>query len=796
MLKNYFKIAFRNLWKNKSTSFINIFGLGIAIFSSILIFLYVSFEFSFDKFHSKADRIYRVLLEDNNLGVSENLAGINFMAMGPALKDRLPEVVEQVRYMDSGRELVTIDDRSFYTQDLVYTTSSLFTVFDFELLQGDPENVLSAPRKAVLTEAWKEKLFGDENPIGKTFELNNEEIYEVTGVMKDVPANSHLQMDVVLSMVPTEADSNFARRLESWGNIGMPTYVLLDRPSSAQKVQDELMPLLRDNVEWGTFGQQLQPFLDAHLQSSGILYDGHNQFKTDIDYVYTLIIVAFFIIIIAAFNFMNLSTARSTNRAKEVGLRKVVGAARGQMIVQFLLESVILCFTSLIIGLLLVEAFAPMLGLPIEGSFILHFVTNSNLLLGLIGSITLLGLLSGLYPAFVLSGFKPITILRGSFGASKSGIWLRRILVVTQFTASIAMIIGTSVAYNQLEYIQNKNLGFQPEQVINIALDNQDLRAQAETFKNELRNISSIKGVGASSSMPGGGMSRWGGIRPDGYSEDETWVCSVMRVDDNYFSAVGMELSAGRTFSKEFPGDENESVMINESAVRELGWDDPIGKKFNFPGGRPSLTIVGVIKDFHFENMQHKIEPLIINYVPGASRIVSIKINAADVSSTLGQIEKLWNKVYPGYPFEYTFFDESFAQLFENDRNFAALVANFTWLAILIACLGLFGLAAFTGEQKTKEIGMRKVLGATVSGIMYLLSRDFAFLVIISSVLAVPIAYIAMSGWLESFVYRTEMNPLLFLGSAVVALFVAILTISYHTFKAANLNPIDSLRNE
>ncbi|MBU1099742.1 MAG: ABC transporter permease [Bacteroidetes bacterium] len=795
MLNNYLKIAFRNLWKNKSTSIINILGLGIAIFSSILIFLYVSFEFSFDKFHSKADRIYRVLLEDNNLGVSENLAGINFMAMGPALKEELPEVVEQVRYRDSGRELITIGDQSFYTKDLVYTTSSLFSVFDFELIQGDPERVLSEPRKAVLTESWKEKLFGSENPIGKTIELNNEDVYEVTGIMKDVPANSHLQMDVLLSLVPTEADSNLARQLESWGRIGMPTYVLLDSPASAEKVQNALMPLLREHVEWGTFGQQLQPFLDAHLHSSGILYDGHNQFKTDIDYVYTLIIVAFFIIIIAAFNFMNLATARSTNRAKEVGLRKVVGAARGQMILQFLLESVILCFASLIIGLLLVEAFAPMLGLPIKGSFILYFFTNTNLLLGLVGSITLLGLLSGIYPAFVLSGFKPITILRGSFGTSKSGIWLRRVLVVTQFTASIAMIIGTSIAYNQLEYIQNKNLGFQPEQVINIALDNQVLQNQAETFKNELRNISSVKSVGASSTMPGNGMARWGGIRPDGYNADETWVCSVMWVDDNFFNTVGMELAKGRAFSKEFPADEQESVMINESAARELGWDDPIGKKFNFER-RPSLTIVGVIKDFHFENMQHKIEPLIINYVPNASRMLSIKTSAADVSSSLGQIEKLWKEVYPSYPFEYTFFDESFAQLFENDRKFAALVANFTWLAILIACLGLFGLAAYTGEQKTKEIGMRKVLGATVSGIMYMLSKDFALLVIISSVLAAPIAYLAMNSWLDSFVYRTDMDPLLFIGSAIVALVVAILTISYHTFKAANLNPVESLRNE
>ncbi len=796
MISNYFKIALRNLWKNKNTSFINILGLSIAIFASILIFLYVSFEFSFDSFHSKGDRIYRVLLEDNNLGVSENLVGINFMPMGPALEERLPEVVDQVRILTSGRELVSLDDKSFYTENLAYTTSSLFNIFDFQLLQGNPETALSAPLKAVINQDWKKRLFGNENPIGKTFKINNEDIYEVTGVLKNVPPNSHLQFDILLSLVPTESDSNFARMLGSWGQIGMPTYILLDKPESEAKVSAELLPTINEHRNGrGNFGQQLQSLKDVHLKSSNILFDRYNQNKTDEDYLYTLILVAAFIIIIAVFNFMNLSTARSVSRAKEVGLRKVVGGIRIQMIMQFLFESTVICFLSLLIGLGFVEFFAPMLKVPITGSFILHFVSNTTLLTGLVASILLLGLFSGIYPAFVLSRYKPITVLRGSFGSSKSGIWFRRVLVVIQFTASITMIIGTSVVFNQLDYISNKNMGFQPEQIININLDNPDLRAKAETFKSELKAITGIKSIGASTDMPGEGFGRTGGLIPEGLNDEESWIASVMDIDDNYFETVGMEMAAGRNFSKDFPSDVDHGLIINESAARDLGWDDPVSKRFNTRGER-YFTVVGVVKDFHFENMQHKIEPLIIGYDPEASGVISIKVDASGVAATIASIQNVWEGLFPSYPFEYRFFDESFASLFENDRDFGTLVANFTWLAIFIACLGLFGLAAFTGEQKTKEIGIRKVMGASSTNIMYIISRDFALLVIIASLIASPLAYYTMNKWLEGFEYKSELNAILFIISSVAALIVALITISFHTYKAANLNPADSLRNE
>lgn len=795
MLKNNIKVAFRSLWKNKNTSIINILGLGIAIFASILIFLYVNFEFSFDKFHSKSDRIYRIVLEDNNLGVSENEAGITFIALGPELKRRLPEVEEQVRILKSGRELLTLDGtESYYTKDLSYSTTELFNVFDFPLIQGDKENVLSRPRTAVINETWKEKLFGDQNPIGKTIKMNNEDTYEITGVMKDVPENSHLQFDVLLSMVPTEADSNFARYLETWNSIGMPTYVLLNDKSSEEKVNASLIPIMEEHVNWGTFGLKLQPLDKVHLYSSGILFDNHNVNKTDVDYLYSLIAVAIFIIIIAAFNFMNLSTARSTARAMEVGLRKVVGAKRVQMIIQFLSESVILCFTSLLIALILVEIFAPALNLPIKGSITLYFVKNINLILSLIGSVLLLGMLSGIYPALVLSGFKPIKVLRGSFKTSKSGIWLRRVLVVAQFTASIVMIIGTTIVYNQLQYIQNKNMGFKSDQVININLDNQNLQSKSETFKSELANIPGIKMVGASNSMPGSGFGRTS-IEPEGYNSEETWITSILVVDDNYFNTLGMEMAEGRAFSKDYPSDQDNSIIINESAARKLGWtDNPIGKKFTV--NESPISVVGVVKDFHFENMQHQIEPLVIRYNPDVSSVISLKVSPQNVASTISAVESVWKNVYPSYPFEYRFFDEAFANLFKNDRQFSNLITNFTILAILIACLGLFGLAAFTADQKTKEIGMRKILGADVRNIMFLLSKDFAVLVIIASIIASPIAYLTMNGWLEGFVYRTDMNAFVYILSAFAALLIALLTISFHTYRAANANPVKSLRSE
>lgn len=795
MIKNYIKVAFRSLLKNKSTSYINIIGLGIAIFASILIFLYVNFEFSYDKFHKNSEKIFRVVLEDNNLGVSENEAGITFIALGPELKSKLPEVVEQVRILKSGRELLTLNaEKSYYTKDLSYTTSALFDVFDFPLLQGDKENVLSRPRTAVINRTWKEKLFGDENPIGKTIKMNNEDTYEITGVMEDVPPNSHLQFDVLLSMIPSEADSNFARYLESWNSIGMPTYLLLKSESSANKVNASLEPIMNEHVKWGTFGLKLQPLSKIHLYSSGILFDGYNVNKTDVDYLYSLIAVAVFIIIIAAFNFMNLSTAHSTSRAMEVGLRKVVGARRLQMIIQFLSESVLLCFISLIFALILIEIFAPMLNLPLNGLFLLYFINNTNLFLGLIGSVLILGLLAGIYPSLVLSGFTPIKVLRGSFKSSKSGIWLRRVLVITQFTASIVMIIGTTVVYNQLQYIQNKNMGFKADQIININLDNPDLQSKSETFKSELSKLPDVIDVGSSNSMPGSGFGRTS-IQPEGYNTEETWITSILTVDDNYFNTLEMEISKGRAFSKDFPSDQDNAIIINESAARKLGWsENPIGKKFTV--NNSEISVIGVVKDFHFENMQHEIEPLVIRYNPEVSSVISIKTNSNNMASTISSIENIWGDIYPSYPFEYRFFDQEFANLFKNDRQFSNLITNFTILAILIACLGLFGLAAFTADQKNKEIGVRKVLGAEISSIVYLLSKDFAILVIIASFVAVPIAYFTMSNWLEGFIYRTELGVFVFLSSSFIALIVALLTISFHTFKAANTNPVNSLRNE
>ncbi len=796
MVKNYIKVALRSLLKNKNTSIINILGLGIAIFASILIFLFVNFEFSYDSFHAKSDRIYRVILEDNNLGVSENEVGITFIALGPELKSKLPEVEEQIRIINSGRELLTLNETdSYYTKNLNYTTSEIFSVFDFPLLQGEKEKVLSRPRTAVINRTWKEKLFGNQNPIGKTFKLNNEDIYEITGVMEDVPANSHMQMDVLLSMVPTEADSNFANYLESWNNIGMPTYLLLNDRSSAQKVNASLNPIMNEHVEWGKFALKLQALDKVHLHSSGILFDNHNKNKIDIDYLYSLIAVAIAIIIIAAFNFMNLSTARSTARAMEVGLRKVVGAQRIQMIFQFLSESILLCFVSLLLALFLVEIFAPYLNLPISGSFTLHFLENTILITVLTASVFLLGVLAGIYPALVLSGFKPIKVLRGSFKTSKSGIWLRRALVVTQFAASIIMIICTTVVYNQLQFIQNKNMGFKPDQILNINLDNQDLQSNSETFKNELANIAEVNEIGASNSMPGSGFGRTS-ISPEGYNSEETWITSILYVDDNYFNTLDMKIAEGRAFSKDFPSDPDNSIIINESAARKLDWtDNPIGKKFT-DGNDNELTVIGVVKDFHFENMQHEIEPLVIRYNQNISSVISIKINSQNAAAAISKIENIWESIYPMYPFEYRFFDEEFANLFKNDQQFSTLITKFTILAIFISCLGLFGLAAFTADQKTKEIGMRKILGADVGNIMYMLSKDFAMLVIISSFIAVPVAYFAMSKWLNGFVYRTELNAIIFIGSAFAALVIALLTISFHTYRAANSNPVKSLRSE
>ena len=793
MIKSYFKIAFRNLIKNKGISFINITGLAIALASAILIILHIQNELYYDMQHSKVDRIFRVLTIDKALGVSNNLVGITLPGLGPAMKEEFPEVEESVRLSRSGKDLIEYNNNALYTTDLVYAENSLFKVFDFKLVSGDKNTALTAPNTAVVTETMAHKIFGNENPLGKTFKVDNNTEVEVVGVLKDIPTTSHLAMDVVISLLPTASDSNFANYLNSWNNISMTTYVLLNKAGSEKSVNSKLEPLIRKNNVKKNFNVTLQPLKDIHLKSSDILFDDANQAKSDIGFIYSLFAVAVFILIIASFNFMNLSTARAATRAKEVGLRKVVGAMRPQLISQYLGESVLLCLISLVFSLAVVEIFAPVVGL--EVSPFEYFIEHPPFVLVLLSGTIILGLLAGTYPAFVLSRFQPSKVLKGAIKNSKSGIWLRRVLVIVQFTTSIGMIIGTYIVYQQMDYIRNKNAGYNREQVLALDLNDQALQKSSESLKNEIKKISSVNGISFSSTLPGRGFNRTG-VQPEGYSSDkDIWILSIMSADENFIPNMKMKMVQGRNFSLDFPADKKQSVIINEAAVKSLGWKNPIGKKFN-PSSKNPLTVIGIIKDFNFVSMRHRVEPLIIVDQPQANSTMSIRIAQGKIPETISFIEKVWKKVNPDHPFEYTFLDDEFNRLYKSEQSFSNLISGFTWLAIFIACLGLFGLASYMTEQRTKEIGIRKVLGASVGNILFLTTKQFVILVLLANIAAWPLAYYFMNKWLQDFAYRINIGFETFVAAAVVTMVIAFLTVSFQAIKAAVTNPVKSLRYE
>ena len=793
-----FKLALRNLFKNKGLSFINVIGLAIGIACCILIFLYVSYEQSYDKWHANGDRICRVLTIDEALGVSSNLVGITMPALGPAMVDNIPEVEDVVRMQRYGRNLISYGEKNLYSEDLHYAESTLFTVFDFKLLQGEKGEVLKRPYTAVLTESMAKKVFGNEDPMGKSFAVDNdtENPIEVVGIMEDINQASHLNMDMVVSMVPSEQDSNFVQFLQSWQTIAMSTYVTLNDISQEKSVEVKMDTLIRANDVGENFSVTLQPLADTHLDSAGILFDGMNQNKGNLTYIKTLSIIALFVILIASFNFMNLSTARSTKRATEVGIRKVLGAVRPQLIWQFLLEAIVMVFIAMILALFMVSFAGAVLDFPMGGDLALQMVLEPERLLILIGFTLLLGLLAGSYPAFMLSSFIPVLVLKGKFGSSSRGIWLRRILVVTQFAASIAMIIGTVIIYQQIGHLKTKDKGFNPEQVMNISLGDPQLRERIEALQTEIEKHPNVLATGTSSSMPGRGFGRRG-IRPEGAAEDDVWIVSVMSINEDYMDLMGMEVLEGRGFSEEFRTEAARSVLINETMAASLGWDEAVNKNIRVggPDSEP-LQVVGLVKDFHFANMRHKIEPIVMSYREGANGVLSIRISTENITETLDHIESAWQKVNPNHPYEYTFFDEEFAEQYESDERFGGLAMSFTWLAIFVACLGLFGLSAFTAEQRTKEISIRKIMGASTTGLISLLSKEFAILVGIAAILAVPIAYLGMKDWLESFAYSIGLQWWVFVLSGLLAFAIALLTTSYHAIKTAQANPVEALRYE
>ncbi|MGV3558646.1 ABC transporter permease [Larkinella arboricola] len=798
MLTNYLKIAWRNLLRNWGFSAINVLGLTVGVTACLLISLYVRHELSYDQFHQKASRVYRLVTDIKTPTETINTESTAF-AMANAVKTGLPEVEQAVRLLNRGM-LVQRGEHKFQEDRLLYADSALFEVFSFPLLKGNPRTALVAPFSVVLTEKAALKYFGNEDPIGKALMLDGQNSATVTGVVADVPDNSHVKFDILVSMATLTR--TFAPGIDDqWGNFGPITYLLLKEHTNAAAVTSRLPDLLERRA--GSFMKQnkmqftllLEPLTDVYLRSPRHTQGTEGGSLTNI---YVFSIVAGFILLIACINFMNLVIARSSERAKEVGVRKVVGAVRSQLTGQFLSESVLLSFIAFILAGILCELLLPAFN-TLSGKIISHSLfTDGTYWLTLLGLAALVGGFAGIYPALVLSSFKPIAVLKGRFVSSSQGILLRRTLVVVQFMISVSLTIGTLVAYRQLNFMRNQQLGFQKDQTLVVSLPDRDYMLKNQrALRNQMATLPGVQAVTVSSHLPGGGsMGAYTEIE-NKMGEMQAANMGLYSVDFDFLPQYGVKVVAGRVFSPKFSTDSTQALVINEAAARALGYHSPdqiIGKRFSQWGRKGQ--IIGVVKDFHTSSLRERIEPLTLRIEPSDFSLFSLKVKGADVTETIRALERFWKTAVPQRPFDYYFLDQAFDKQYRAEERFGKLFLYFSGLAIFIACLGLFGLTSYTTVQRTKEIGVRKVLGASVPSIVLLLSKDFLKLVLIAVILAAPVAWWAMDTWLRDFAYRINVEWWILVLAGVLAIAIAFLTVSFQSIKAALTNPVKSLRTE
>jgi len=795
MIKSFFTIGFRNLLKQKGYSVIKVAGLAFGLAASLIIFLFIQEDLSYDTMHHNYDRIGRLLTIDNGEGVSSKLVGVTPPPLGPAIEAELPEVIKSARLSGGSRQDISYEDKSLKCDAFFRSESSLFEIFDFPIIAGKTEKMLDEPNSIVITQSLANRIFGTENPIGKTIRLNQTTDLHVTAVAADLPRNSHIQFDMLRSMTPAQNEDGYRQYLETWQGISMFTYLLLDRPIEVNDINTKLQAISKKNNAVEFFLPVIQPLKDVHLHSKEILFES-NANKSDILNVYVLSTIALLILILAAVNFMNLVTAKSTGRAKEIGMRKVIGAVRYQLIAQHLVESILVTFMAALLAITVVFAIMPVLNSTYHRYADFFELLSPINLIWITAFILSVGILAGLYPAFVLSSFKPVSVLKGAFKNSTSGIQLRRVLVVLQFTISIALMVGTGIVYQQMKFIYSADLGYNRDQVLTIQQTGQ-LASRSTTLKNELLRNPHIVAVGTSTVRLGQQLGRTQ-IYPEGASNETNIITSIMAVDESFLPTMNMSMVAGRNFSLDF--NDSLSMIINEEMMRLLKWNEAAGRKISLQSGPnptdlTAYTIVGVVKDFHFATIRHRLEPLFMLYNQN-NNSMAIKVKSENASEAIAAIEEGWKKVNPGSTFEYDFLDEQFANLYRNEQAFASMFTHFTGLAIIIAGLGLFALSAFTAEQRKKEIGIRKVLGASNGTILVKLSSEFVLLVGIAFVLASGLAYFVMEKWLGDFQYSIKIGFGVFVTAGIASLTIAMLTISFQALKAAFRNPVDSLRSE
>lgn len=797
MLTNYLKVAVRNLGRHKGYAAINVLGLAVGMAVCVLIVLFVRDELSYDRFHEHADRVYRIVSEWDNFSVP---------ATNPpfvrTLQADYPEL--EVAKLLKTDGLVRHGARAFEEERIYFANPAVFDVFTFPLDRGDPATALQRPFTAVLTTAMAEKYFPSEDPIGQTIAIDNQFEAEVTGIAEPVPENAHFHFDFLVSFASLDAAFNYSSS-NNWGNNSIYTYLLLPPGMAPETLEAQFPDFIERHAgaNWNGAAISLQPLTDIHLHSH------HNmelEPNSRMAYVYIFSVIAGFILLIACVNFMNLATARSMERAKEVGVRKAVGARRGQLMRQFIVEALLLAGVALLLAVALVALALPAFRILSGKGLTVGLLGEGFTMAALVAVALVAGLLAGSYPAFALSGFRPIAVLRGRIGGVGQGAWLRRGLVVFQFAISVILIIGTAVVYSQLDYLRSAGLGFDQEHVVVLPMPGNpsqtaQMVAQYPAFKNEMQQQSGVTAVSISSEelpseLLNGSVFRFA-------AADSGRGLRTVAVGHDFFEALGAEMIAGRAFSQAFPSDSG-AYVVNAEALDLLasrlpepldGPEEAIGRPI-VGGGRAEGPLIGVVEDFNMATLHEQIEPIIFYLRPEWYDTYLVRVAPGAVSATLAQLRDVWQQFYPDWPFDYRFADQAFDAQYRAEERLAQIVLAFSGLAIFIACLGLFGLAAFMAERRTKEIGIRKALGASAASIVGLLSKEFAQLVLVAFGVATPVAYLAMRQWLQDFAYHIDLGVGFFLGAGALALLIALLTVSYQSIRAATTDPIKALRYE
>jgi len=807
MIKNYFKTAFRGLLKNKGFTAINVLGLALGLATCLLIVFYVFDELSYDRYNVKADRIFRIN-NDIKFGGNQNSYAVTPAPAAAALKADFPEIEQVVRFRRRGGNQVKKGNQNIQENMMIYADPSLFSVFTFPMIKGDPATALKDPHTVVITESTAKKYFNNIDVVGKVMTFNDTALYKVTGVIKDIPKQSHFNFDFFMSMSTIGESTQ-----EAWFNNNYTTYVLLRPDADYKKLQAKFPEFMRkhagpqlqsilhltfDKFEQGGnyFRLSLFPLTNIHLQSNSVAeMDANGSIQT----VYIFSAIAVLILLIACVNFMNLSTARSSNRAKEVGVRKVLGSARKNLIAQFLIESMIVTLVGAIIAVFVALALLPVFNALSGKELIITPQIIFSLLPVLLVFVIVIGCLAGSYPALYLSSFQPIEVLKGKLAAGFKGGLLRNVLVVGQFIISIGLIIGTLVIYNQLKFIQNKDLGYNREHVL-IVWDTWTLGNKAQTFKQEVKQLAGVQNVTMSGFLPTSGYSNSTSLFKSPVLDQKQGILSeVWNVDADYVPTLGIKIIAGRNFSQKM-GTDSTALLVNESAAKLLAFKDPLNKNMYIPQDNMAKVmkpfhIVGVMKDFNYKSLRENVTPLIFFYSEDRGAL-SVRMKSADLKALVDQVKNKWGELSPTQQFNYSFMDRDFDKLYNSEQRTGKVAISFTSLAIIIACLGLFGLAAYAAEQRTKEIGIRKVLGANVATIVRMLSIDFIMLVLIAIVVAVPIAWWAMHKWLIGFAYHQDVQWWIIVAAGLGAILIAFITISFQSVKAALTNPVKSLKSE